>query len=101
MTTEIKDIQLETVHVRIFNAIDKFMDVPAINAARHADAEADVLACEIERLMTSLGLYGETGEFLTSAAALLGKRGGSATSEAKAIAARANGKRGGRRPKAK
>jgi len=97
MTTEIKDIQLETVHVRIFNAIDKFMDVPAINAARHADDEADALACEIERLMTSLGCYDDEGKL---AAVLLGKRGGSATSEAKTIAARANGRRGGRPRKA-
>jgi hypothetical protein len=33
---------------------------------------------------------------MTSAAALLGRKGGSATSEAKAAAVRENGKRGGR-----
>jgi hypothetical protein len=40
-------------------------------------------------------------EAISSAAAMLGKRGGSVKSEAKAAAARANGKRGGRPRKKK
>lgn len=79
-------------------AIDAFMDVRVINSARHSNQEADTLACEIERLMTELGCYDDEGKL---AAALLGKRGGTATSEAKATAARANGKSGGRPPKTK
>lgn len=74
-------------------AIDAFMDVRVINSARHSNQEADTLACEIERLMTELGCYDDEGKL---AAALLGKRGGSVTTEAKAAASRANGKRGGR-----
>lgn len=43
-------------------AIDKFMDIRAINSARHSSQEADTLACEIERLMTELGCYDDEGK---------------------------------------
>ena len=78
---------------KLLIAINAFMDNPVINAARHSSKAANALAEQIEREMTMLGLYSETDDFLAAAASALGKKGGSATSEAKAEAARANGRK--------
>jgi hypothetical protein len=84
---------------QLIRLITKFINLPAINAACHLDNKAGDLAGEIEQLLTDQGCFIETDDGQTVlAAALLGRRGGQAKTEAKAAASRANGKGGGRPP---
>lgn len=88
-----------TKRTKLIQLLSAFMDDPTINAARHTSEDADALACEIEHLLTVEGFYdAETGEdaFPPLTPAEMGRRGGSATSDAKAAASRANGAKGGR-----
>lgn len=92
-----------TNQIKLVQLLTAFMDHPAINRARHTDNDADALACDIERLLTSEGFYDpETGDnqFPPLSPAEMGRRGGSVTSADKTTAARLNGAKGGR-PKGK